>query len=211
MRNLSKLDRLICEVDAGLRACSGVNQSRRPNPAYAHASQTLTDAERKSVAALIRVDHAGEVCAGALYRGQALTAKHAKTQADLLQAAEEEQAHLAWCEQRLKQLGDRPSYLNPFWYLGSWGLGAVTGMFGDRWSLGFVIETERQVEAHLADHLKRLPETDLASAAMLTTMQEDEAQHAQHAEASGGQPLPPVVSGLMRACAKIMTTIAAKI
>lgn len=207
-RSLSMFDRLLCEVEAGLRVCFMPATTSRPNPADAHPEATLTESERKLSAALIRVDHVGEICAQALYKGQAFTAKNPNTREKLLHAALEERAHLAWCEARLKQLHDRTSYLNAVWHCGAWGIGALTGLMGDMWSLGFVIETERQVESHLEGHLEHLPEQDQRSRSMLEAMQADEAEHAMDAQRAGGQPLPTPICKLMKITSKLMTTIA---
>ena len=164
--------------------------------------------DRRLAGALMRVNHVGEVCAQALYAAQALTARRPDLKAQMAQAARDETDHLAWTEQRLAELGDRPSLLNPLWYGGAFALGLLAGQAGDRWSLGFVVETERQVEQHLAGHLQRLPADDLATRAVVAQMRDDEAAHAATAERAGGLPLPAPVRGLMRAAARLMTRTA---
>ena len=202
-RRLSTLDRIL----AGL----GQTLPRDPHrAAAAPQSQDETTVaemappERRAAAGLMRVNHAGEVAAQGLYHGQALTARNPETRLHLLEAADDEQQHLQWCEQRLRELGDRPSRLGPLWYAGSLAMGAVAGLFGDRWSLGFVAETERQVAEHLDEHLQRLPGQDARSRDILATMRRDEERHGQDATARGGAPLPTPVRGLMRQVARIM-------
>jgi ubiquinone biosynthesis monooxygenase Coq7 len=168
----------------------------------------LSDAERRESAALMRVNHAGEVAAQALYHGQALVSRSAATQNMLLKAAREEADHLAWCETRLKELGSRPSLLNPLWYCGSFAIGALAAATGDRTSLGFVVETERQVEGHLDEHLARLPSGDTRSRAILNVMRTDEIEHGAAAKTAGASELPAPVRVLMRHAARVMTTAA---
>ena len=163
---------------------------------------------RRHVAGLMRVNHTGEVCAQALYDGQAAFARDPATRAHLETAAAEETDHLAWCAGRLQELDDRPSLLNPLWYAGSFAIGAAAALAGDRWSLGFVVETERQVETHLGEHLQRLPPSDLRSRAILEAMQIDEARHADNALARGGQKLPPPIPTLMRGASAVMKAVA---
>ena len=163
------------------------------------------------MAGLMRINHSGEVCAQALYAGQAATARHDETRDAMQLAADEEIDHLAWCEDRLRELDSRPSILNPFWYAGSFAIGAIAGIAGDRWSLGFVKETEKQVEAHLEDHLERLPEGDGRSQAILDQMKKDEAKHAEMAEAAGARDLPPPIQSAMAFTASIMKTLAYRI
>jgi 3-demethoxyubiquinol 3-hydroxylase len=172
------------------------------------APPSLTESEKRDSAALMRVNHAGEIAAQALYHGQALAARSAATRALLLKAAHEETDHLAWCETRLKELDSRPSLLNPLWYAGSFAIGAATALLGDRTSLGFVVETERQVEGHLDDHLTRLPQDDTRSRAILQTMRTDEIAHGVSAKAAGGAELPSPVRFLMRHTARLMTSTA---
>ena len=168
----------------------------------------MSESDKRRAAALMRVNHAGEVAAQALYHGQALGSASPATRELLMRAAREETDHLAWCEQRLRELDSRPSRLNPLWYSGSFAIGALAALFGDRISLGFVSETERQVEGHLDEHLQRLPTTDAASRAIVGQMRSDEIHHGQAARNAGGMELPAPVRGLMRATAKVMTRTA---
>ena len=182
-----------------------------PPPSMQSATATapsLSEAEKRDSAALMRVNHAGEIAAQALYHGQALVARSAATRALLLKAAHEESDHLAWCETRLKELDSRPSLLNPLWYAGSFAIGAAAALLGDRMSLGFVVETERQVEGHLDEHLARLPQDDTRSRAILQTMRTDEIAHGVSAKAAGGAELPSPVRFLMRNTARLMTSTA---
>lgn len=165
----------------------------------------MTAAERDASARLMRVNYAGEVAAQALYHGQAFTASTAGTREDLLRAAREEGDHLAWCAERIHELGGRTSYLNPLWYAGSFAIGALAGLAGDRTSLGFVAETERQVEQHLSSHLERLPASDQRSRTLVAQMQVDERQHGQNALRAGGSQLPGIVRRMMAATARVMT------
>lgn len=198
------LDPLIIAVDRALRALSVHAQASRPNPA-ASSEDELSEVERREAAALMRVNHAGEIAAQALYHGQAMAARSAATRDLLLQAAREETDHLAWCEERLRELKSRPSLLNPLWYAGSFAIGALAASFGDRASLGFVAETERQVEGHLDEHLDRLPPQDARSRAILAAIRTDEAHHGSSARAAGAGDLPAPVRALMRRTARIMT------
>jgi ubiquinone biosynthesis monooxygenase Coq7 len=203
-RVLSPLDRLLELADAGLRASYARPASSRPtpgNPAPAPADPGL----RRHAAGLMRVNHAGEIAAQGLYHGQALTARLPQTRAALRKAAAEEGDHLAWCRDRLDELGSRPSLLNPLWYAGSVAIGALAGLAGDRMSLGFMAETERQVEGHLADHLERLPADDTRSRTIVQQMQADEIGHGQSAIAAGAAKLPEPVPKLMRLAARFMT------
>jgi 3-demethoxyubiquinol 3-hydroxylase len=184
-------------------AHASATSERRPNTPPA-----LSDTERRESAALMRVNHAGEIAAQALYHGQALVSRSAATQEILLKAAREESDHLAWCESRLKELGSRPSLLNPLWYCGSFAIGVLAAAAGDRASLGFVVETERQVEGHLNDHLTRLPSGDTRSRAILDVMRTDEIAHGATARAAGASELPAPVRMLMRQVARVMTTTA---
>ncbi len=205
------LDPLIAAADRALRAIAAPAHASRPYPGVSQVSAAqsaaapLQDAERRESAALMRVNHAGEVAAQALYHGQALVARSAATRELLLKAAAEEADHLGWCEQRLRELGSGPSLLNPLWYAGSFAIGAVAALFGDGASLGFVAETERQVEGHLDEHLRRLPTTDATSRAIVAAMRKDEIAHAGAARAAGAVALPGIVRGLMRGTAKVMT------
>lgn len=203
----SPLDRLLELADHGLRAAFARPPSLRPTPGPA-ASAPAEESARRHVAGLMRVNHAGEIAAQGLYYGQALTARSAETRAALLKAAAEEGDHLAWCRDRLDELGSRPSLLGPLWYAGSVAIGALAGAAGDRISLGFMAETERQVEGHLDDHLHRLPAGDGRSRAILEQMKTDEAGHAHAAVAAGGAELPSPVRGLMRLTARVMTRTA---
>ena len=204
-RRLTPLDRLLQQADLGLRAALGRPHAQRPNPA-ANLDGHLADAgERRHVAGLIRVDHAGEVAAQGLYHGQALTARRPEIREAMNRAAREEGDHLAWCRDRLDELGDRPSLLGPLWYAGSVLIGAIAGAAGDRWSLGFMAETERQVEGHLDDHLARLPPGDARSRAILEQMKADEIGHAEAALAAGGSELPGPVRRLMTLASRVMT------
>jgi 3-demethoxyubiquinol 3-hydroxylase len=200
------LDAIISTVDAGLRTVTGAVHASKPAPQAEGAA--LDDAQRRLSGALMRVNHVGEVCAQALYQAQALTSRTPELRAQMDQAAREETDHLAWTLQRLDELGARPSLLNPLWYAGAFGIGLLAGRLGDRTSLGFVVETERQVEQHLAGHLDRLPEADQASRAIVQQMKDDEARHADAALAAGGVTLPLPVRWMMRAAAKVMTTTA---
>lgn len=203
MRN--RLDQLIVEFDKGLRTLFAQPHSLRPHPDLEIEESDLSEAEKKQVGALMRVNHTGEVCAQALYSGQALTSRNPNTTKALQQAAQEETEHLAWCERRIQQLGGRTSLLNPLFYAGSFTLGSVAGVLGDKWNLGFLAETEKQVEAHLASHLDQLPSTDLKTRKIIEQMQQDEAQHAQDAKQQGAAELPLPAKLLMRNMSKLMT------
>lgn len=207
MQNYSSADRFILEFDRGLRTLT--RQKRKPqrdNPAKDLTEPQLSEQERKLAAKLMRVNHAGEVAAQGLYHGQALTARNTETVDAMQCSAREEEDHLTWCEQRLKELHSQPSIFGPIWYLGSYSLGATAGLFGDRLSLGFVGETEKQVEQHLSEHLAKLPEEDNKSRTILLQMQEDERIHGEKAMAMGGQELPPPIKKVMRLVSKVMTT-----
>jgi ubiquinone biosynthesis monooxygenase Coq7 len=201
------VDRCLVAADAGLRTLSGTARAVRERPAV-RGIEPLTDADRRLAGSLMRVNHVGEVCAQALYQAQALTARSADLRQQMEQAASEERDHLAWTEERLRELDDRPSVLNPLWYAGAFVIGLAAGRAGDRWSLGFVVETERQVEQHLAGHLDRLPVEDAASRAIVAQMKDDEAHHAQQAQQAGAQALPLPLRWAMRVAAKVMTTTA---
>jgi ubiquinone biosynthesis monooxygenase Coq7 len=200
------LDSWIISADQALRTLAGGAHAARPSPSADES--TLSPADRKLSGALLRVDHVGEVCAQALYQAQALTARDERLRAHMQRAAEQEVDHLAWTERRLEQLGARTSLLNPLWYAGSFGIGLVAGLAGDRWSLGFVLETERQVEHHLAGHLDRLPPDDAPSRAIVEQMKHDEAEHAMAAEQNGAASLPAPVKLAMRLAARVMTRTA---
>ena len=212
---MTPADRLIVALESGLRAVAGGSAASRPcprpAPAEGRADAALTPQERRLSGALMRVNHVGEVCAQALYQAQGLTAREPQLRAQLQQAAREEVDHLAWTHGRLRELGDRPSLLNPLWYAGAFTLGLVAGRLGDAASLGFVVETERQVEQHLASHLERLPPSDHASRAIVAQMKADEARHADAALAAGAREMPAPARWLMRAAAKVMTTTAHRI
>ena len=203
------LDSVIVAVDRALRAVFAPASASRAMPGLPACKPIpLPESERRESAALMRVNHAGELPAQALYNGQALVARSESTRALLLSAARAESDHLAWCETRLQELAARPSLLNPLWYAGSFAIGALTGLLGDRTSLGFVAETERQVEGHLDEHLGRLPASDTRSRAILETMRSEEIAHGAAASAAGGAQLPPPLPALMRATARIMTRTA---
>ena len=211
VRTLSPLDRLLAGCERALEAIAGSPQSHRRSPARGIAETDMDDADRRHAAGLMRVNHTGEVCAQALYFGQAALARHADNRQHLLHAAVEETDHLAWCAERLQQLDSRPSLLNPLWYAGSYAIGAAAALAGDTLSLGFVVETERQVEAHLAEHLEKLPMQDARSRAVLTQMQSDAIRHAQAAQARGGVELPAPLPTLMRLSSLVMKAVAYRI
>ena len=202
------LDDVISSADQALRTLTRSAHAARPMPLPIQAVAALDPAQRKLSGALMRVNHVGEVCAQALYAAQALTARTPELRTQMLAAGREETDHLAWTERRLADLGDRPSRLNPLWYAGAFAIGLAAGRAGDRVSLGFVVETEQQVEAHLAGHLQRLPEQDLASRAVVEQMKADEARHADQALQAGASPVPAPVRWLMRAAAGMMTRVA---
>jgi ubiquinone biosynthesis monooxygenase Coq7 len=202
------MDRFIGAADSALRTLFSKPRASRPCPVVPADETRLAGAESRSAAALMRVNHVGEVCAQALYTAQALATRDPVLRKHFERAAAEETDHLAWTAERLTELGDRPSLLNPLWYAGAFGLGLLAGRMGDRLSLGFVAETERQVEAHLQSHLDRLPVNDHASRAIVAQMKEDEATHAAQALQAGAAELPAPAKALMRAAAKVMTTTA---
>lgn len=205
------MDALLIALDTALRTVSGGSHAGRPCPRPAHEPAALTDEERALSGALMRVNHVGEVCAQALYSAQALTTSDETLRRQFEQAAREETDHLAWTEERLRQLGDRQSLLNPLWYAGAFAIGLLAGRAGDRTSLGFLVETERQVERHLEGHLDRLPAQDAASRAIVEQMRADEARHADDAQAAGAAALPAPLRWAMRAAAKVMTTTAHRV
>lgn len=208
-RQLSLPDRILIEVErAASTAFGAVPQASRPSPAVGMVGTELDEAARRHAAGLMRVNHTGEVCAQALYSGQAAVARHARTRAQLLEAAAEETDHLAWCAERLAALHSRPSLLNPLWYAGSFALGAVAALVNDKVSLGFVVESERQVETHLGEHLEKLPTDDTASRAIVAQMKQDEARHGLHAREAGGIDLPAPVPTLMRFASGVMKAVA---
>lgn len=202
------LDDLIIEFDKGLRAVFGPARSARPVPGKGLPEADLSSAERRDVAALMRVNHSGEICAQALYQAQALSSRQKTTRSALCRAAAEEGDHLFWTEHRLAELGGRKSLLNPFWYLGAFSFGWMAGRLGDDWNLGFLAETERQVDAHLGRHIQRLPANDRKSRAIIDQMREDEASHAQMAERLGARELPGSIKYAMRLASVIMTRTA---
>jgi 3-demethoxyubiquinol 3-hydroxylase len=199
------IDRLIIEFDKGMRALFASAPTQRPLPGAKISEAKMADSEKRHAAALMRINHVGEICAQALYQGQALTARDPKAKTALEQAALEETEHLNWCESRLNALGGRKSLLNPLWYTGSLAIGVTAGLIGDKWNLGFLAETERQVCAHLDGHLKTLPAQDAKSRAVVEQMKEDEAKHATTAIHHGAAKLPLPVKLAMRLSAKIMT------
>ena len=204
-------DRFISLLDQSLRTVFAQHHATRPDPAQGISTLTLTDAERAESGALMRVNHVGEVCAQALYTAQALATPNANLRAHYQKACQEETDHLAWTAQRLQELGARPSLLNPLWYAGAFGLGLLAGRLGDAVSLGFVVETENQVGAHLDSHLQQLPANDHASRAIVAQMRDDEIGHARQASLAGAAQLPSFVGGMMRAAATVMTTVAHRV
>ncbi|MDP1567059.1 MAG: 2-polyprenyl-3-methyl-6-methoxy-1,4-benzoquinone monooxygenase [Polaromonas sp.] len=202
------MDTLLNAADSALRTLFARPHASRHCPTVAAQAMELTGAEKALAGALMRVNHVGEVCAQALYASQALSTQDPVLRQHFLEASKEEGDHLAWTRERLDELGARPSLLNPLWYAGAFGLGLLAGRLGDKVSLGFVMETERQVESHLATHLERLPQGDHASRAIVAQMKDDEARHAQEAQGAGGSELPAPVKALMRASARVMTTTA---
>ena len=208
-RRLTRLDRLVIAFDRALRGAAGVDRgSESAIPAADVVDDALGERERRHSAGLMRVNHAGEVAAQALYRGQSLVARNSEIREAMDEAAREENAHLDWCRKRLEELDAAPSRLDPLWYAGSLAIGTVAGLAGDRWSLGFVVETERQVVEHLDGHLAQLPAGDRRSRALLRQMHADEQRHATRARAAGGAELPAVVRRAMRAASKVMTRTA---
>jgi ubiquinone biosynthesis monooxygenase Coq7 len=210
-RMTSLFDPVLTAADAALRTLFARPHATRAMPSPAQPPGEMSEGERRETGALMRVNHVGEVCAQALYTAQAAVARDPALRAQFIEAAHEETDHLAWTRQRLDELGARPSMLNPLWYAGAFGLGLVAGRLGDPLSLGFVAETERQVEAHLDSHLGRLPPADSASRAVVEQMKLDEARHAAQAVHAGAAELPPPVRALMRAASRVMTTVAHRI
>jgi ubiquinone biosynthesis monooxygenase Coq7 len=204
-------DEVILQFDKALRTVFATASSRRPYPDANLEEAEMSDAEKKHAAGLMRINHSGEVCAQALYAGQALTARNPEAQRALLEAADEETEHLAWCEKRLNELGSHKSYLNPLWYAGSFALGAFAGALGDKWNLGFLAETERQVEGHLDSHLGKLPAQDAKSRAVVEQMKIDEIKHADTAIAHGGAELPGPVKQAMQVTSKVLTHLAYRV
>jgi len=213
-RHYSAADRLLIGLQqrlSGLSRPAARSPPIAPSPAHSAPPVELADAERRHAAGLMRVNHAGEVAAQALYHGQALASRDATVREHLLRAADEERAHLQWCEQRLTELGEKPSLLQPLWYAGSFAMGAAAGLAGDRWSLGFVEETEKQVAQHLDEHLQRLPAADVRSRAVVEAMRDDEQRHGREARDLGGRPLPAPVRKLMQRIAGVMKTAAYRV
>ena len=205
------IDRAIQEFDRALRSLAGVHRAARANPSSAVDEAPLSEQDRAHAASLMRVNHVGEVCAQALYQGQALTARDARARHELEQAAREEQDHLAWSAERIRELEGRPSLLNPLWYAGAFAMGAAAGVCGDRWNLAFLAETERQVEEHLSGHLEKLPADDQRTRTLVDAMRSDEARHRQTALRLGAGELPAPLKRAMRVAAKIMTTVAYRV
>lgn len=202
------IDSLLNAADSALRTLFAKPRAEHASPSATESTGPLSPAESRHAAALMRVNHVGEVCAQALYTSQALATRNPALRTHFMQACNEETDHLAWTADRLADLGSRPSLLNPLWYAGAFGLGLLAGRLGDPVSLGFVVETENQVGAHLRSHLERLPQADHASRAIVAQMQADELRHAEAARTAGAMDLPAPVKGLMRAAAKVMTTVA---
>ena len=208
------MDALLNTLNSALRTVFATHHASRTNPAAALApsEQGMNEAERREAAALMRVNHVGEVCAQALYTAQALATRDDALRQHLLAASAEETDHLAWTEERLRELGDRTSLLNPLWYVGAFAIGFAAGKLGgDKVSLGFVVETERQVEAHLQSHMDRLPASDVSSRAIVAQMKADEVRHANEAKTAGGVELPAPVKDMMRLAARVMTTVAHRV
>ena len=209
---MALIDRFIIEFDTALRSVVGGAHAHRPTPGSEIQSAGLFDAkEREHAAGLMRVNHVGEVCAQALYQSQKLVARNPEIRQMLAHSGKEEMDHLAWCETRLQELGSHTSYLNPIWYAGSFAIGLAAGLAGDKWSLGFVAETEKQVENHLESHLEKLPADDGRSRAIIDQMRVDEIEHGQAAISAGGAILPESIQKLMQMISKVMTTTAYKI
>jgi len=205
------MDTFLSAADTALRTLFAAPRASRPCPTLPDQPTDLTAVEKTHAGALMRINHVGEVCAQALYTAQALATKNEALRAHFIEAGKEEADHLAWTKARLDELGDRPSLLNPLWYAGAFAMGLVAGRLGDRVSLGFVLETEKQVEAHLQSHLTLLPAQDHASRAIVVQMRDDEARHAAEASQAGALTLPRPVQGLMQVAAKVMTTVAYRV
>lgn len=206
------IDRLIIEFDTALRSVVGGANAHRPMPDFeVGLCSPLDGAQRKHAAGLMRVNHVGEVCAQALYQSQKLLARNPQIQEMLERSGQEEMDHLAWCETRLQELGSHTSYLNPLWYAGSFAIGMAAGLAGDKWSLGFVAETEKQVESHLESHLDKLPKEDHRSRAIVDQMRIDEIEHGRAANNAGGVVLPELIQKIMKVASRVMTKTAYKI
>jgi len=211
-RRFTPIDQLIIGIDSALRMAAGLKSTaQRDNPAKSIPEVVMEEKQRRHAAGLMRINHAGEVCAQALYAGQAATARNPEVQADMQQAANEEVDHLSWCKERLDELESKPSLFDPFWYAGSFAIGAAAGLAGDGWSLGFLKETENQVEAHLEGHITKLPPEDGRSRAILDQMKIDEAKHAKMAEDSGAYDLPRPVRRLMKMTASVMKAVSYRV
>ncbi|MGN0858126.1 MAG: 2-polyprenyl-3-methyl-6-methoxy-1,4-benzoquinone monooxygenase [Stenotrophomonas sp.] len=208
VRTTTPIDHLFTEAQRALDTVFGNPPAQRPYPAQTVPEVVMDSPARTHAAGLMRINHVGEVCAQGLYFGQAAVAREPATRAHLLEAAQEETDHLAWCAQRLRELDSRPSLFNPLWYAGSYSIGLLAGLRGDGWNLGFVVETERQVEAHLDEHLVDLPPEDQRSRAILAVMKEDEARHAAHAEQAGARILPFPIPSVMALASKVMKGVA---
>ncbi len=209
MRHYSRIDRFLITADRAVRAVSGTTGiTARPSPAQRIPAAELSAEQRRLAGRLLRVDHAGEVAAQALYEGQAAWARDKEVHTRLRQSASDEHDHLAWCAERVHDLGTHTSWLNPVWYAGSLAMGAMAGMIGDRWSLGFLSETERQVVRHIEDHLRRLPAEDAKSRAVLAQMRIDETHHGHQATLAGGEELPESIKHMMRLASRVMTGVA---
>lgn len=202
------IDQVINTFDGAMRTIFAEARPSRARPDASIKEEVITDKQKQEVVALMRINHVGEVCAQALYSGQALTSRNPQIVSALQHAASEETDHLAWCESRIKELGGRKSFLNPVWYMGSFTLGAVAGAIGDKWNLGFLAETEQQVSAHLSSHLKKLPIEDVKTRSIIEQMQADEMSHAQEAVNLGAAKLPVTIKKLMKISSKIMTSTA---
>lgn len=208
-RHLTPVDRLLAGVNNALRTVAApAGQTARKNPAHDIPDAEMSDAEKAHAAGLMRVNHAGEVAAQALYQGHATVARDPNIEGQMQRAADEEFDHLAWCEQRLHELGEEPSRLSPVWYGGAFVIGAASGALGDKWSLGFIAETEHQVCEHLEEHLDRLPEQDARSRAIVSQMHAEEDEHGENARAAGAAELPPPIKRLMKLTARLMTSTA---
>ena len=211
-RNLTPLDRLLAGANNALRTIAApAGHATRKNPAVGVAETDLTDAQRQHAAGLMRVNHAGEVAAQGLYQGHAVVARDPGIEEQMQRAADEEFDHLAWCEQRLQELGEARSVLTPLWYSGAFLIGAASGVLGDRWSLGFIAETEKQVCDHLDTHLDRLPDEDARSRAIITQMRDEEQEHGDNARQAGAAELPEPVRQLMKLTARVMTSTAYRV
>lgn len=207
-RHYSAVDKLLINASSALQTVFQTPQARREYPGTSDDADALTDPEKRQSGRYMRVNHVGEVCAQALYQSQALTARNEAVRKKMQHSAEEEVDHLAWCERRLEELGSRKSYLNPVWYAGSFAIGTIAGIAGDKWNLGFVAETENQVVEHLDSHLGKLPENDLRSREIISQMKADESEHAEQAKMAGAETLPAPAKNLMKLASLLMTRTA---